>query len=211
MGLNTSFFIEMAFILGKKLKMTQFWKGNKVVPATLIAAGPITITQIRTKENDGYEAAQVGFGTKKAKNINKSQLGQFKNLGSFQYVREFKIKPTSAYKVGDILDVSHFQEGEKVKVSGLNKGRGFQGVVKRHGFAGGPKTHGQKNRLRAPGSIGATAPQRVMKGRKMAGRMGQERITVKNLEIAGIDKEKNILIIKGAVPGMKGTLLEIRG
>ncbi|MEK7657829.1 MAG: 50S ribosomal protein L3 [Patescibacteria group bacterium] len=205
----------MAFILGKKLKMTQFWKGNKVVPATLIAAGPITIIQIRTKENDGYEAAQVGFGTKKSKNINKPQLGQFKNLGNFQYVREFKSKINNQqpmnYKVGDVLDVSQFQEGEKVKVSGLNKGRGFQGVVKRHGFAGGPKTHGQKNRLRAPGSIGATAPQRVMKGRKMAGRMGQERITVKNLEIAGIDKEKNILIIKGAVPGMKGTLLEIRG
>ncbi len=204
----------MAFILGKELKMTQLWKENKIVPVTLVAAGPITVTQIRMKGNDGYEAVQAGFGTKKAKNINKPQLGQFKNLGNFQYVKEFKLATDArqpvVYKVGDVLDVSQFQEGESVKVSGKNRGRGFQGTVKRHGFAGGPKTHGQKNRLRAPGSIGATAPQRVMKGKKMAGRMGQERITVKNLKIAGIDKENNILMIKGAVPGMKGTLLEIR-
>ncbi len=194
--------------------MTQLWKENKIVPVTLVAAGPITVTQIRTKENDGYEAVQAGFGTKKAKNISKPQLGQFKNLGNFQHVKEFKLiagaRQPMVYKVGDILDVSQFQEGESVKVSGKNRGRGFQGTVKRHGFAGGPKTHGQKNRLRAPGSIGATAPQRVMKGKKMAGRMGQERITVKNLKIAGVDKENNILMIKGAVPGMKGTLLEIR-
>lgn len=207
----------MAFILGKKLKMSQVWKDDKVIPMTLIQAGPITVTQIRTKEKDGYEACQVGFGTKKAKNINKPQLGQFKDLGNFQYVREFRIKSSTSnqqsainYGVGDVLDVSQFQEGDKVKVSGLNKGRGFQGGVKRHGFHGGPKTHGQKNRHRAPGSIGATAPQRVMPGRKMAGRMGQERTTIKNLEVVGIDKEKNILIIKGAMPGMRGTLLEIR-
>ncbi|MEK7114673.1 MAG: 50S ribosomal protein L3 [Patescibacteria group bacterium] len=204
----------MAFILGKKLKMSQIWKDDEVIPVTLIQAGPITITQIRTKEKDGYEAVQVGFGTKKLKNIKKPQQGQFKNLGNFQYVKEFKPttndqRPTT-YKVGDILDVSQFQDGDKAKVSGLNKGKGFQGVVKRHGFGGGPKTHGQKNRHRAPGSIGATAPQRVMPGRKMAGRMGQERITVKNLEIAGIDKENSILMIKGAVPGTRGTLLEIR-
>ncbi|MDP3015054.1 MAG: 50S ribosomal protein L3 [bacterium] len=204
----------MAFILGKKLKMSQIWKDDEVIPVTLIQAGPITITQIRTKEKDGYEAVQVGFGTKKLKNIKKPQQGQFKNLGNFQHVREFRIKqlPITSYqlpKVGDVLDVSQFEDGGKVKISGLNKGKGFQGVVKRHGFHGGPKTHGQKNRHRAPGSIGATAPQRVMPGKKMAGRMGQERITVKNLKIAGVDKENNILMIKGAVPGMRGTLLEI--
>lgn len=205
----------MAFILGKKLKMSRIWKNDEVIPVTLIQAGPITITQIRTKEKDGYEAVQVGFGTKKLKNVKKPQQGQFKNLGNFQYVREFRIQqlPITDYKlpkVGDILDVGQFQDGDKAKVSGLNKGKGFQGTVKRHGFHGGPKTHGQKDRLRAPGSIGATAPQRVMPGRKMAGRMGQERITVKNLEIAGVDKENNILMIKGAVPGTRGTLLEIR-
>lgn len=213
----------MSFILGKKLKMSQVWKDDRCVPVTLIQAGPVTITQIRTKEKDGYEAVQIGFGTKKAKNIKKPQLGQFKSLGNFQYLREFKLnnktqnsksekdeaKNNPQLAVGAKLDVSQFQEGDKVKVSGLNKGRGFQGGVKRHGFHGGPKTHGQKNRLRAPGSIGATAPQRVMPGRKMAGRMGQERITVKNLEIIGIDKENNILMVKGAVPGMRKTFLEI--
>lgn len=204
----------MAFILGKKIKMSQIWKDDKVIPVTLILAGPVVITQIRTKEKDGYEAVQVGFGAKKTKNIKKPQRGQFKNLGNFQHVKEFRFPqiPDSKFQipnVGDTLNVSQFQEGDKVKVSGLNKGKGFQGVVKRHGFHGGPKTHGQKNRWRAAGSIGATAPQRVMPNKKMAGRMGQERKTVKNLKIAGIDKEKNILMIKGAVPGSRGSLLEI--
>ncbi len=198
----------MAFILGKKLKMSQIWKDDKAIPVTLVQAGPITITQIRTKEKDGYEAVQVGFEPTK-KRLNKPTKGHLKNLGNFRYLREFKAGNPDL-KIGDVLDVDQFQEGDKVKVSGLNKGRGFQGVVKRHGFHGGPKTHGQKDRLRAPGSIGATAPQRVMPHRKMAGRMGQERITIKNLEIAGIDKEKNTLMLKGTVPGMKGTLLEIR-
>lgn len=205
----------MAFILGKKLKMSQIWKDDKIIPITVVQAGPITITQIRTKEKDGYEAVQVGFDATK-KTLNKPAKGHLKDLGNFRCLKEFKIKSAISnqqsvisYKVGDVLDVSQFQEGDKVKVSGLNKGRGFQGVVKRHGFHGGPKSHGQKDRLRAPGSIGATAPQRVMPGKRMAGRMGQERISVKNLKIAGIDKDNNILMIKGAVPGMKGTLLEI--
>lgn len=200
--------IKMPFILGKKLKMSQIWKDDKVIPVTLVQAGPITVTQVRTKEKDGYEAIQVGFDATKKK-LNKPTKGHLKNLGNFRYLKEFKFQSTN-FKVGDVLDVSQFQEGEKIKVSGLNKGRGFQGVVKRYGFHGGPKTHGQKDRLRAPGSIGATAPQRVMPGRKMAGRMGQERTTIKNSEIAEIDKENNVLMLKGAVPGMKGTLLEIR-
>jgi len=196
----------MAFILGKKLKMSQIWKDEKVIPVTLIIAGPIVITQIRTKEKDGYEAAQVGFGAKKK--LNKPMKGHLKHFGNFRHLKEFKVE-SSELKVGDRLDVSQFSEGDKVKVSGLNKGKGFQGVVKRHGFHGGPKTHGQKNRWRAAGSIGATAPQRVMPNRKMAGRMGQERKTIKNLKIVGIDKEKNILAIEGAVPGRRNTLLEI--
>lgn len=187
--------------------MTQIWKGDKVVPVTLVQAGPITITQVRTKDKDGYEAVQVGFDAT-AKHVNKPLKGHLKELGNFRNLKEFKVA-NPEYKIGDILDVGQFSEGDKVKISGLNKGRGFQGVVKRHGFAGGPKTHGQKNRFRAPGSIGATAPQRVLPGLKMAGRMGQERVTIKNLKIAEVDKEKNILAINGAIPGNKGTILEI--
>lgn len=197
----------MAIILGKKLKMSQIWKDEKIIPVTVIEAGPVVVTQIRTKEKDGYEAIQVGFGVKKEKNIKKPQRGQFGKLGNFRHIKEFKTG--GEFNVGDVLSAGQFKEGDKVKISGLDKGRGFQGGVKRHGFSGGPKTHGQKNRLRAPGSIGATAPQRVMPNRKMAGRMGQKRVTVKNLKIAAVDEKNNILMVKGAVPGMKGSLLEI--
>ncbi len=188
--------------------MSQIWKDDKVIPVTVVQAGPITVTQVRIKDKDGYEAVQVGYDATK-KRLNKPMKGHLKDLGNFRYLREFKGEKEKKYKISDVLDVSQFQEGDKVRVSGLNKGRGFQGVVKRHGFHGGPKSHGQKDRLRAPGSIGATDPQRVMPGKKMAGRMGQERTTIKNLEIVGIDKENNTLIIKGAVSGMRGTLLEI--
>ncbi|MEK9154905.1 MAG: 50S ribosomal protein L3 [Patescibacteria group bacterium] len=208
----------MAFILGKKIKMSQLWENNKIVPVTLIQAGPVFITQIKMKEKDGYKAVQLGFDASKKK-INKPATGHLNKLKEknqeiknikFRYLKEFKIDSDNDYKLGDEINVSFFKEGDKVKVSGLNKGKGFQGVVKRHGFGGGPKTHGQKNRHRAPGSIGSTAPQRVMPGRKMAGRMGQERITIKNLKVISIDKENNLLMLKGAVPGSKNTLLEIR-
>lgn len=189
--------------------MSQIWKNDKAIPVTLIQAGPTKITQIKTKEKDGYNAIQIGFDATK-KRLNKPLRGHLKDLGNFKYLKEFRIQNNEEFKIGDILDINQFTEGVKVKISGLNKGRGFQGVVKRHGFHGGPQTHGQKNRLRAPGSIGSTAPQRVIKGRKMAGHMGQERISIKNLEIAVIDKDKNILMVKGAVPGARGTLLEIR-
>ena len=181
----------MSFILAKKLRMTQIWQGEKVIPVTVVKAAPNKVTQLRTKEKDGYEAAQLALGKTK---------------------REFRLKEGSAqdFAAGKEVDVSSFKEGDKVKVSGLTKGRGFQGVVKRHGFGGGPKTHGQKNRLRHPGSIGSTAFQRVVPGRKMGGRMGQERVSVKNLSIAAIDTEKHLLMIKGALPGAPGTLLEIR-
>jgi large subunit ribosomal protein L3 len=209
----------MNAIIGKKLKMSQIWKGEKVIPVTLIQAGPVVVTQVKTSEKDKYEAIQVGFDSG-SKRMKKPALGHLKELKKFRYLKEFRLDKKSSdkkglpagrqeYKVGDMLDVSQFAEGDKVAISGLDKGRGFQGTVKRHGFHGGPKSHGQKDRLRAPGSIGSTAPQRVMPGRKMAGHMGQERKTIKNLEVVFIDKENNILAVKGAVPGMKGTMLEI--
>jgi large subunit ribosomal protein L3 len=177
----------MAFILGKKLKMTQIWKAGKVVPVTVVDAKPNTVAILRTKEKDGYQAIQLASGKTK---------------------REFR--STESMEKGSSIDVSVFAEGDKVKVSGISKGRGFAGVVKRHGFAGGPKTHGQKNRHRHPGSIGSTAFQRVVPGRRMAGHMGVERVSVKNLEVAQVDKENNLILLKGAVPGARGGLLEIR-
>lgn len=183
----------MTFLLGKKLKMSQIWQGNKVVPVTVIEVPKNTITIVRTAEKDGYEAVQVA-------------LGKFK--------REFRKKNTSldlsGTNKGDEITVAVFKEGDKVRVSGLTKGRGFQGVVKRHGFHGGPKTHGQKNRLRAPGSIGSTAPQRVWPGRRMAGHMGTERVTIKNLTVAQVDETNNLLLLKGAAPGARGGFLEIQ-
>jgi large subunit ribosomal protein L3 len=183
----------MAFILGKKLKMTQIWKDGKVVPVTVVHAEPNKVSILRTAERDGYEAVQLTLGKKK---------------------REFKDRPSqkvdiSTLKLEDVIGVDTFKEGDKVRVSGITKGRGFQGVVKRHNFAGGPKTHGQKNRHRAPGSIGSTAFQRVVPGRRMAGHMGVDRVTIKNLVVAAIDKENNLLFLKGAVPGGRGGLLEI--
>ena len=194
--------------------MGQVWNDDKVVPVTLVEAGPVTVAQVKTKSRDGYDAVQVGFG--KRKRLTKPIGGHVKGLGNLRYIREFRLGSAVNSQVpkmnrGDIVDVSVFQEGDRVSVSGISKGRGFQGVVKRHGFHGGPKTHGQKNRYRAPGSIGSTAPQRVLPGRKMAGHMGVERVTVKNLEVAKVDKDKNLLFLKGAVPGNRGSLLEIRG
>lgn len=183
----------MTSILGTKLKMSQIWKEDRVIPVTLVRVDPNIVSLIRTKERDGYEAIQLRAGRHKR---------EFRRLGG-------KDADGKEEKVGDEIPVSIFEENDMVRVSGVSKGRGFQGVVKRHGFAGGPKTHGQKNRFRAPGSIGSTAFQRVVPGRRMAGRMGNERITIKNLRIVGIDGEKGILMIRGAVPGSIGGLLEI--
>lgn len=187
----------MSFILGKKLKMMQIWKEGKVVPVTVVRAEPNKVSALLTKEKHGYEAVQVSFG-KKGKTKK-----EFRN-------QEWKPVDVSKFNPGDEVTVEAFKEGEKVAVSGVTKGRGFQGVVKRHGFAGGPKTHGQKNRLRAPGSIGSTAFQRVVPGRRMAGHMGTIRVTVKNLVVAQVDKENNLIFLRGAVPGARGGLLEIR-
>jgi large subunit ribosomal protein L3 len=195
----------MKFILGQKLKMSQiFDKQGKVVPVTLITAGPCEVLQIKTKEKDGYPAVQIGFKKiEKKKKIKKTMKGK-----PFRFLREFR---DGEYKVGDKIDVSIFQEGEKVKVSGLTKGKGFQGGVKRWGFSGRDATHGVKHEHRTLGSVGTSFPERVIKGKKMPGRMGQDRITVKNLKIVKVDKENNLLIVKGAIPGPRGTLLEIRG
>lgn len=195
----------MKFILGKKIEMSQvFNEKGEVIPVTWIEAGPCFVLQVKNKEKDGYEAIQLGF-EKKTKNIKKSENGK-----EYKYIKEFPIfNSQPSMKVGDKLDVSIFQEGEKVKISGTSKAKGFQGVVKRWGFRGASKTHGTKHMLRKPGSIGATDAERVFKGKKMAGRMGGERITIKNLEIIKVDKEKNLLAIKGAIPGRRGTMLEL--
>ena len=194
-GMTGNFFIStMAFILGKKASMTQLWKDNKVVPVTAVSALPNKVTLVRDKQRDGYEAVQVALGRTRR---------EFRNRSAHPV-------EAAKFNAGDAVTVAVFQEGDKVRVSGLTKGRGFQGVVKRYNFAGGPKTHGQKNRWRAPGSIGSTAFQRVVKGRRMAGHMGMERVTIKNLVVAGVDAEKNVLYLRGAVPGMKGTILEIQ-
>ncbi len=190
------------FILGKKLGMSQIFdeKGNEI-PVTLIEAGPCFVTQIKTKDKDGYESIQIGF-IKKGKKIKKTEKGkEYKNLKEFQGVGE--------YKIGDEISVSVFQEGDKVKISGISKGKGFAGAVKKEGVHGKDKTHGTKHEERATGSTGPSQPSRVTKGVKMAGRLGHERVSVKNLKIAKIDKENNIIAVKGAVPGPKGTLIEI--
>ncbi len=193
--------------------MTQvFDEKGMAYPATVLAAGPITVIQVKSTEKDGYESVQVGYSERHEKNINKAQKGHFKDLGLFRYLREFRAKSigNDEYKRGDIIDVSKFEVGDIVEISAISKGKGFQGVVKRHGFAGGPRTHGNKHHERTPGSIGAQGPQRVLKGVRMAGRMGADRVTVKNLKVLQVDKENNQLVIKGAVPGHRGTFVEVR-
>lgn len=197
--------------------MSQIWdKEGRAVPVTLVSVLPNVVTQVKTVEKDGYSAVQVGFGVRKAKNIVKPQLGHFKTLGNFQGLREWRFTPTTAggalkEKIGDKIDVSVFKVDDVVAVSGISKGKGFQGVVKRHGFHGGSRTHGQKHSEREPGAIGGRgrAGGRVSLGMRMGGRMGGERVTVKNLEIAQIVPEENLLLIKGAIPGRRGTVVEI--
>ena len=200
----------MKFILGTKENMTQIFDNEGVAfPVTVLKTEPMTITQIKDKDKDGYTAIQVGSGVKHEKNINKAQKGHLKDLGNFRYLKEFRVKEIGDFKVGGKVDISSFEEGDKVTISSVSKGKGFQGVVKRHGFAGGSRTHGQKHQERKPGSIGATGPQRVFKGLRMAGRMGADRVTIKNLKVIQIDKENNQLLVKGAIAGRRGTLVEI--
>ncbi|KKW19725.1 MAG: 50S ribosomal protein L3 [Parcubacteria group bacterium GW2011_GWA2_51_10] len=193
--------------------MTQvFDEKGSVFAATIVTAGPITVTQVKGKEKDGYEAVQVGFGLKKEKNAAKPQLGHAQGQ-PFRYFREYGGANLADMEVGKNTDVSVFVPGDVVEVSATSKGKGFQGVVKRHGFHGGPRSHGQKNKERSPGSIGGggRAGGRVAKGMRMAGRMGGDRVTVKNLRVLQVDPSAHILVISGAVPGRPGTLVEIRG
>ena len=213
-AIEARFLMHMKFILGTKQNMTQFFGEDGVVaPATLLLAGPVVVLQTKNKEKDTYSAVQVGYGKKR--NITKALAGHFGELGSFRHVKEFRLgegdSSEGALNRGDVIDVSVFTPGDVITVSGVTKGKGFEGVVKRHGFHGGRRTHGQKHSEREPGSIGATGPQRVFKGTRMAGRMGGDRVTVKNLRVLAIDKEKNEMLISGALPGRRGTLLEIRG
>ena len=199
----------MKFILGTKQNMTQlFDEEGKVQPVTVLKTAPVVVTQVKTKEKDGYEAIQVGFGEKSAKRINKAQKGHYKDLGNFQYLKE--VAGVTSPAVGEKIE-STLEVGDKVTVSAISKSKGFQGVVKRHGFHGGPRSHGQKHSEREPGSIGAGGYQRVFKGRRMAGRMGGDQITVKNLVVVAYDKENGELFVSGAIPGRRGTLVEVRG
>ena len=196
--------------LGKKVGMSQvFGEDGRVVSVTMIQAGPCSVTQIKTNENDGYQAIQLGFDP--VKKLNKPEAGHLKDNPLARHLREVKADDISEFNLGQQIKVDIFEPGELVDVIGKSKGRGFAGVMKRHGFAGGPRTHGQSDRARAPGSIGGgTTPGKVYKGMKMAGHMGNARITVKNLEVIQVDPERNLLLLKGGVPGAPNGLLVIR-
>jgi large subunit ribosomal protein L3 len=201
----------MKFILATKQNMAEYFSPEgAVIPVTILSAGPVTVTRVFSKEKDGYNSVQVGFGIQKKERVSKSSAGAMK--GSFyKTLKEFRLKPidkTDA-KEGDIIDVSIFSPDDKLQVTSVSKGKGFQGVVKRHGFHGGPRTHGQKHSEREPGSIGGGLRTHVPKGMRMAGRMGSNRITQKNLKVISIDKENNIMLVKGAITGKRGSLVEI--
>ena len=204
----------MKFILGTKEHMTQVFDAQGVAyPVTILRVTPAKVTQVKNKEKDGYEAVQIASGDQKAHRVTKAQKGHMG--GAFKHVMEFRPRTGNTESVANLakdasLDVSVFSEGDSVVVSAISKGKGFQGVVKRHKFKGGPGSHGMKHSLREPGSIGSTGPQRVFKGMRMAGRMGGDRITVKNLKVIAVNKDENIILIKGAIPGRRGTLVEVR-
>ncbi len=200
----------MLGIFGKKLGMTQIYlEDGRACPVTVVEAGPCCVVQVKTLDNDGYEAVKIGFSEVKDKKVSKPVLGSFKKAGvkSYRLLREL---PTGGLKVGEFITVDKFIRGDRISVSGVSKGKGFQGVMKRHHFAGGPGSHGSMFN-RAPGSIGASSfPSRVWKNQKMPGHMGSARVTVKNLEIVEVKADQNILLIKGAVPGAIGSIIEIR-
>lgn len=206
----------MKFILGKKQHMMQcFLEDGKVVPVTVISAGPLVVTQVKKPDSDGYTAVQVAYESQKKERANKSHLGHISKVsqdgeeGAYKHLREFR--DIEEITVGDRISVDVFSVGDNVTVSGISKGKGFQGVIKRHGFHGGPRSHGQKHSEHEPGSIGGGLRNKVPKGMRMGGRTGGDRITIKNLEIVGVDKENNQLLIKGAIPGRNGTLVEVVG
>ena len=200
-------------IIGRKIGMTQlFQESGEAMAVTAIQAGPSVVTQIKSRDRDGYDAVQVGFVENKVKQsqLSSPEKGHLRGLENVRYLREFRTDDISLVKSGDKVDVGFLKQGDLINVIGLSKGKGFAGVVKRHHFAGGPKTHGQTDRHRAPGSIGATTfPGRVLKGKHMAGHMGNRRVTARNLEVIQADPESNLLLVKGAVPGANGGLLII--
>lgn len=190
----------MKFILGTKQNMTQIFDENgKVHPVTILTAGPLTVTQLKTKDTDGYSAVQVGFGQKKEKNITAPLQGHLKGVNA-RFIKEFRMDDTAAFKIGQVIDLSGFAVGDMIEVSAISKGKGYQSVIKRHGFEGQPRSHGQKHSENAPGSISGGLRNMVPKGMRMAGRMGADRVTVKNLKVLGVDQEHNQLLIGGAVP-----------
>ena len=203
----------MSGLIGRKIGMTSIFDENgKNMPCTVIKAGPCVVTQVRTEDKDGYEAVQLGFDDKTEKSANKAEMGHAKKAGTSVKKKVVEFQGFEAeYKLGDTITVSHFEEGEFVDITGTSKGRGFQGVVKRHGFAGvGQATHGQHNRLRAPGSIGAASyPARVFKGMKMAGRTGTDTVKVQNLRVLKVVEDQNLLVVKGCVPGHKNAYVKI--
>ena len=204
--LSVTNYNNMKFILGKKIAMTQiFAEDGTVTPVTLIEAGPMTVTQIKNQEKDGYSSVQVGYG--KTKKTNKAKSGHLKDLGNLITLKEFQAD--QELKRGDVIDASIFEEGDTVKVSGVSSGKGFTGAVKRHGFHGMPASHGHHHVLRHVGSIGQRFPQHTLKGMRMAGHMGNVRVTTRGLKIMKIDRENNLIAVRGAVPGRRGTLLEI--
>ena len=204
----------MKFIIGTKQNMTQFFDdAGEVFPATIVNAGPVTVVYKKTKARDGYEAVQLGFGEQKENRISKPVKGHMKDFGNFKLLKEFRVD-ASALAEGDKIDASVFTIGDTVSVSGVSKGKGFQGVVKRHGFHGGRRSHGQKHSEREAGSIGGSggrAGGRVAKGIRMAGRMGSDLVTVKNLKVLAVDAANNQILIKGALPGRRGTVITIKG
>jgi large subunit ribosomal protein L3 len=203
----------MPGIIGKKVGMTSIYSAEgKALPCTIIEAGPCVVTQVKTTETDGYEAIQLGFGTRKEKNTPKALMGHFKKANTEPKMKLVEFEGFNNLTLGDLVAVNVFQEGEFVDVTGTSKGKGFQGVVRRHHFAGvGQATHGQHNRLRAPGSIGACSyPARVFKGMRMAGQMGNKRVNQSNLEILKVLTDRNIIIVKGSIPGAKGSTVLIK-
>lgn len=199
----------MHYLIAKKIGMTRrFREDGTVVPVTVVEAGPCTVTQIKTKDKDGYKAVQLGFGKKR--HANKPQAKQWGSFGTFAMVAEFRTNDGDTVERGKVINADTFTVGETVKVTGTSKGMGFQGVVKRHHFKGGPASHGHKDNLRMPGSIGATFPQHVMKGTRMAGRMGNERVSAKNLEVIDVVPDKHLILLKGAVPGPRNGYLLVQ-
>ena len=204
----------MSGIIGKKIGMSSIFNANgEIVPVTVILAGPCKVVNVRTKDKDGYEAVQLGFGVKKEKNIAKPVVGQFKknNLTATAVLKEFKFSNVAEFKIGDEVKADLFKEGDVIKAKGKSKGKGFQGVMRRHNFGGvGGTTHGQSDRLRAPGSIGASSfPSRVFKGQRMAGRMGYDNVTISNLKVVKVLPEENLILVKGAVPGAINSYVEL--